>query len=199
MVSTISVPKEALLECVQVLEALGFQVNTPPPMLLALGQLLTAWSPARGEGFLLSAPECRLLAYYKSLEVLDPGWGDSRPRWERESERRREVKYLEAALANAITEMQSTGEGSRNQTLNRLAYGLARLEHLGLDRELVMQGLLEAALLVGLPEHEAQSTFRAAWERGIREPRDLPLGSPPTPKAASQHLLKLKCKWRPRG
>lgn len=40
-------------------------------------------------------------------------------------------RYAEAAMANAIKEVVSAPVGTRNTTLNRVCYSLARLAHAG--------------------------------------------------------------------
>lgn len=162
-----------LQQACEALEAKGFAVETPPPDLLEKGVILTAYRAADGEGYLLSPEEVRLLAYH-GLAALDPEPQDARPRWQRDTTRNREAAYAEAALARAVAEVQSAPPGQRNNTLSRAAYGLGQLEHLGLDESRVLEELVQAALVTGLDHREALSTARRSFERGSREPRDLP-------------------------
>jgi hypothetical protein len=168
----------ALRQAREVLESAGYLVHTPPPELLEKGVLLAAHHPGRKEGHLLSPPEVRLVAYH-GLAALDPEPTDPRPRWERPATRAREQAYAESALARAVLEVQSAPPGSRNNVLARVAFGLGRLEHLGLDRVRVLEALEEAALSTGLEHREALSTARRAWAKGAQHPRDLPVSDIP--------------------
>ncbi|RIH84004.1 hypothetical protein Mterra_02111 [Calidithermus terrae] len=169
----ITISPEALQQARAVLEAEGFATETPPPDLLERGVLLTAYNPANGEGYLLDAAEVRLVAYH-GLAALDPEHPDPRPRWERATTRDRERAYAEAALARAVLDVQSAPVGQRNNVLSAAAFGLGRLEHLGLDEQRVLDELVQAALVTGLSHQEAQSTTRRAWAKGTEHPRDLP-------------------------
>ena len=76
---------------------------------------------------------------------------------------------LEKELANA----RSAAAGSRNDTLNVAAFNLGQIVGGGhLERSLVEDGLLNAALSAGLDEHEGKATIRSGIEDGIKEPRD---------------------------
>lgn len=181
----------------RVLEATGYKVDTPPVELIARGIILSAHHSANDDGYLLTGAELRLLAHYQTLAVLDPEWIDPRPRYERATHNR-EQKYVEAALARAIHELRSAAEGGRNNTLNRLVYGLGRLEGLGLRFERVLQEMLEAAVAVGLPHAEAKATLEAAWRKGSEHPADLLPNKPHTPHsktATERHRDKLRRKF----
>ncbi|HEU4741030.1 MAG TPA: hypothetical protein VFS50_05460 [Meiothermus sp.] len=169
----ITISPEALQQAREVLEAEHFTVESAPLDLLERGVLLTAYRAADGEGYLLNSEEIRLLAYH-GLAALDPEHPDPRPRWERATTRDRERAYAEAALARAVLEVQSAPIGERNTILSRAAYGLGQLEHLGLDEGRVLDELVQAALVAGLPYREAESTARRGWRKGVEHPRVLP-------------------------
>lgn len=169
----ISFQVHVLQQACEALEAKGFTVETPPPDLLEKGVILTAYNPERGEGYLFSPEEVRLLAYH-GLAALDPEPQDARPRWQRDTTRNREAAYAEAALARAVLEVQSAAPGERNNTLSRAAYGLGQLEHLGLDETRVLEELVQAALVTGLSHQEALSTAKRGFKKGAQHPRDLP-------------------------
>ncbi|MGK0618624.1 hypothetical protein [Meiothermus cerbereus] len=169
----ITISPEALQQARAVLEAEGYVAEAPTLDLLERGVILAAYRAADGEGYLLSAAEVRLVAHH-GLPALDPDHPDPRPRWERSSTRDRERAYAEAALARAVLEVQSAPVGQRNNVLARAAFGLGQLEHLGLDEHRVLEELVQAALATGLTHQEALSTARRSFERGSREPRDLP-------------------------
>jgi hypothetical protein len=167
--------RDALKQAIENLEQDGFQVQTPPPEMLGHGVVLTAYHPEREEGFLLSGPEVQLVARY-GLAALDPHRepDERKPRWQREDSRKREQKYVEAALARAVQEVQSAAPGNRNNALARAAWSLGRLEALGLDRERALAELEQAALSTGLSLAEARTTAVRSFEAGAKRPRDLP-------------------------
>ena len=69
-------------------------------------------------------------------------------------------RYVAAALENESASVRSAAVGSRNETLNRAAFALARYVVSGeLLVDAVEAALLEAALAAGLPEREARRTI----------------------------------------
>lgn len=86
--------------------------------------------------------------------------------------------YAAKALVNAIDAMRTAPEGQRNDTLNREAFGLGGLSHLGLDRSDVEESLVQAALAAGLSESEARTTFHSGWEKGTISPRTIEVSRP---------------------
>lgn len=81
--------------------------------------------------------------------------------------------YAAKALESAIETVQAAPEGQRNDTLNREAYGLGGLAHLGLDCEEVENVLIRAAITSGLSEGEARGTFKSGWTKGTMSPRTI--------------------------
>lgn len=81
--------------------------------------------------------------------------------------------YAAKALESAIDTVGTAPEGQRNDTLNREAFGLGGLFHLGLDRRDVEEALVQAALSAELSEGEARATFRSGWEKGVMSPRTI--------------------------
>lgn len=73
------------------------------------------------------------------------------------------------ALLWALDNMSSSGEGSRNDTLNHTAYFLGRKR---VERSKAEE-LISIAMVNGLTEQEAQRTFERAYEDGLKEP-DIP-------------------------
>ncbi|HEV3193379.1 MAG TPA: hypothetical protein VGY54_22885 [Polyangiaceae bacterium] len=67
--------------------------------------------------------------------------------------------YVRAALGSAYDRVASAPPGSRNDTLNREVFSLARLE---VPDALIDATLSEAATTSGLPPHEAQRTIASA-------------------------------------
>lgn len=196
MIATISIYPDALLRAKSVFEGAGFLFEMAPLHMQAHGVVTTAYRVSDGEGYLLSAAEVRLVAQH-GLAALDSNWEIPKPRWEKG--KNREHLYCEAALANAVQEMQQTGVGVRNETLNRLTYGLARLEHLGLNALRTREAMFEAATSVGLTQLEAQATIKTAWAKGLQSPFDLAPNPAPQPTAKTPqaaHLDRLRKKHR---
>lgn len=80
--------------------------------------------------------------------------------------------YAEAALKRACSAVASTIEGSRNDTLNREAFGVAQLVSGGeIPEALARQSLLTAAQSAGLGHTEAARTLRSAFSAGSSHPR----------------------------
>lgn len=78
--------------------------------------------------------------------------------------------YLSAALARAVENVSTAGEGTRNHTLTREAYSLAGLiPHI--DEATVETQMRHAAEMCGLPSDEAHACIRAAIRRGKTSPR----------------------------
>lgn len=79
--------------------------------------------------------------------------------------------YGRAALLGLAEEMLSTGEGSRNERLVRIAFRAGRLCAGGeVDCEAAGDVLLEAALRVGLSQLEASKTISSGFRAGERYP-----------------------------
>jgi hypothetical protein len=77
--------------------------------------------------------------------------------------------YFEAALRRAVEAMVRAGNGSRNATLNREAFSLARFIKDGsLSANDVVYALVRAAQIAGLPEREIAATIKSAFRaRGM--------------------------------
>lgn len=81
-------------------------------------------------------------------------------------------RYAEAALERACKAVENAVEGSRNNALNREAFGLAQLVAGGeLSGILVRERLHAAALRAGLESSEAMGTLKSAFEAGATHPR----------------------------
>lgn len=72
---------------------------------------------------------------------------------------RRSSNYAAAALRSAAHRVAGAPDGTRNATLNREAYGVARL---AIDPAAIETVLLDAAISAGLTEHEARRTITSA-------------------------------------
>lgn len=83
--------------------------------------------------------------------------------------------YATSALASALGRLHSAAEGTRNDTLNREAFGLAQLVAAGeLPEGLARDSLLSAAASAGLPRAEVERTLQSAFDAGSRQPRGTP-------------------------
>jgi hypothetical protein len=87
--------------------------------------------------------------------------------------------YGGTALVRELDMLRSTGEGGRNDALNRAAFNLFQLVDNGelVERE-VVDGLRAAALATGLTEREVATTMESARAGAGRSPRS-PRMSPP--------------------
>jgi hypothetical protein len=83
--------------------------------------------------------------------------------------------WARAALRGELDHVRHAAQGTRNVTLNRAAFRLGQLTTSGiLDEASVTDGLLAAALNVGLDEHEAIATIRSGMNAGQAHPRHPP-------------------------
>lgn len=77
--------------------------------------------------------------------------------------------YVQRAYENARQRMKAAQEGSRNATLNREAYALARMVAGGYLQERALDALAEDAALAGLPAKEVERTMQSAREAAERD------------------------------
>jgi predicted transcriptional regulator len=83
--------------------------------------------------------------------------------------------YGRKAMEEELERLIEAQEGSRNQTLNLVAFRLGMLVAGGeLDQAFVEEEAAVIALSRGLPEREVQVTLRSAIEAGMRHPREAP-------------------------
>ncbi len=85
------------------------------------------------------------------------------------------TRYGLVALANALEAIRTAPEGSRNDALNKAAFGLAQLEAGGeLARDAALSGLIEAAEHIGLGKWEIRNTIESGWSAGELVPKQAP-------------------------
>jgi putative DNA primase/helicase len=91
--------------------------------------------------------------------------------------------YSEAALNSAAGRVASAQQGTRNDTLFRETSDLGKLLGGGfpIDRAVIEQTMLNAALSAGLSQDEADKTIGSALVHGISQPRTIDDITPPTP------------------
>lgn len=83
--------------------------------------------------------------------------------------------YATAALQDACNAVAGAANGTRNDTLNREAYGISRLVAGGeIPGALARESLHSAALHAGLAEGEIKSTLKSAFTAGSESPRTAP-------------------------
>lgn len=83
-------------------------------------------------------------------------------------------RYAQAALQREVEALRATGEGGRNDQLNRSAFSVGTLIGAGiLDEVDATRQLREAAEAVGLDAEEIQDTLRSGLAAGKQKPRDL--------------------------
>ena len=101
---------------------------------------------------------------------------------------RRQARYAKAALQRAAERVSTAVEGTRNDTLNKEAFGLGRLVGAGwLHAEQVGPALQSAARSAGLDDAEIAKTLESGLTKGIADPADESIlrESPvPTPREA---------------
>ncbi len=82
-------------------------------------------------------------------------------------------RYVAAAAASELTELESAQPGTRNHALNRASFSLAGFVKAGALPEDWVRGQLEQrAIGIGLPVVEARGTINSAFRAA--QPRDLP-------------------------
>ena len=83
-------------------------------------------------------------------------------------------KYVGAAVAAELRELERTGEGSRNHTLFRTTAKLAEFVSAGaLPEEWARDQLERVAIGIGLDPIETQRTIDSGFRAGLQQPRDL--------------------------
>lgn len=86
--------------------------------------------------------------------------------------------YGMTALENECRAMSQTGEGGRNDQLNRSAYALGQLVAGGeLTQATVEADLWAAAASAGLDDREIEITMRSGLQKGMESPRQAPPSS----------------------
>jgi hypothetical protein len=94
-----------------------------------------------------------------------------------------EAAYVRAALRSEVAHVAAAAAGDRNNTLNRAAFALGTLYHLGqADRADIEAQLYEAACQAGLDQDEGcgppgiRATIKSGFEAGLACPRLFPEG-----------------------
>ena len=91
-------------------------------------------------------------------------------------------RWAEAAFTREMDRLRAAQEGTRNDTLNRIAFRLGQIVAAGaLDGHCVRSALVQGAQGIGLSEREAVSTVESGIQAGERHPRG--------PGLAAEHEL----------
>ena len=91
----------------------------------------------------------------------------------------RERAFAAAALANCVEEIQQAGRGTRNNTLNSVAYRLGRMIARGwIEESAVVDGLLHASHTNGLVTDDGLESVRRTIESGVTAGRAHPHSDP---------------------
>jgi hypothetical protein len=110
-------------------------------------------------------PDGRLEPRPADLPQLPAAWAAAMRKPERVASRQdaRSAEYVRAAIRDELQAVRTAAEGTRNSTLNRSAFALARFAASGQVREADLETLLvQAATESGLDETEARRTVRSA-------------------------------------
>ncbi|WP_433344188.1 bifunctional DNA primase/polymerase [Micromonospora sp. CA-111912] len=86
------------------------------------------------------------------------------------TEEERKQRYFEVVAIALVKEMLEAREGSRNNTLNALAFRLGSVAGLGMPVEQVAAALAAAALKTGLPAVEVAGTTESGLKAGLKHP-----------------------------
>lgn len=81
------------------------------------------------------------------------------------------ARYAERALTSELERVRQVPIGQRNAELNKGAFRVGQLLHLGLERADASAQLLAAALTMGLNEQEASATIASGLDAGALQPR----------------------------
>ena len=148
------------------------------------GRVLGRGVDLRGDGGYVIAPPSRAASGTYAV-VARGGTIADLPDWllerlaEREHPRalapssvRAPTAWANAALNGEIDRVRSATEGTRNETLNRVAYRLGQIVGAGaLDEGVVESALVGEAIAIGLGEREAVRTVRSGLTAGESAPR----------------------------
>lgn len=93
----------------------------------------------------------------------------------------RHLAYAGVAFENELIKLSQCANGTRNKQLNESALKLGHIVGAGwLQDSVVEYALLNTAMQIGLPKHEAQATIRSGMDAGRKEPtvlEDRPIDS----------------------
>jgi len=117
-------------------------------------------------------------------QAMDPdevlSWPEPRPQPQQAPTTTARQGYAGKALQNEVESVLGAGQGARNDTLNRAAFSLGQLVAGGsLQRADVEQELQAAAISIGLKPGEVGRTIASGIKRGMSDPRQAPIRSPP--------------------
>ena len=82
-------------------------------------------------------------------------------------------RWVRSAVAASAGELASSREGTRNHTLNEVAFRLGTIgAHGVLGREYALGELYKSWHELGKDDHELMKTFESGWNAGLRAPRE---------------------------
>lgn len=90
------------------------------------------------------------------------------------------TRYGAKALEAETTRLRAAPQGTRNDTLNGVAFNLAQL-HAGAELPDVSEDLVGIGMEIGLGEQECRKTIGSAWRAGLQKPRSAPPRTSPSP------------------
>lgn len=195
-IAHLSIDLDKLNQAQIILEQAGYVVTTAPIDLWPHRNIINAYNPVTGEGYLIGPDELGLICHY-GVVYLNPH-GFDEPRYKAKDNSSRIKHYAEAAIAGACTEVAIAAPGTSNTALNKAAYLIGRfMSGWQLDPDSSQAQLLGVALDRGIKEHEARAVINAGIKAGAKNPRDPNelldelVGKPKENDIAAKHLAKL--------
>lgn len=99
--------------------------------------------------------------------------------------------YGLSAMEREIEQLRSSGEGSRNNALNKASFAISQLVAGGeLESDHALKLLVAGAEDIGLHAAELMQTLRSGWEAGQEEPRQAPVTTPVIETATLSEVVK---------
>ena len=121
------------------------------------------------EGNLYTATDTRLITPTTAPEWIIELLEDKPATRKQHSPKGNSTAYALAALRSECEGLSDTGEGGRNHAANRAAWNVSRfVARKELDEMDAFAALMNAAIVCGLPDREAQNAINSGMNRGLK-------------------------------